>query len=144
MKGVPIRLEIGPKEVEKKELTVYRRDLGKKETIKEKGLLPYLGKASLEITENLRKEADKKFRNILKDAKTKAEVKEIVSGRGIARINFCTTSLEGEACAETIEKEIGAKVRGTRIDKKETPPAGAKCLFCGKKANVVAYVAKEY
>ncbi len=142
MKGVPIRLEIGPKEVEKKQLTVYRRDLGKKETIPEKSLLSYIGKASAEITENLRNEADKKFKNVIKDAKTKAEVKEIVSGKGIARINFCTTSLEGKACAETIEKEIGAKVRGTRIDKKEK--ANGKCLFCGKKANVVAYVAKEY
>ncbi|MFH1697205.1 MAG: proline--tRNA ligase [Candidatus Diapherotrites archaeon] len=142
MKGVPLRIEFGPREMKEKKLTVYRRDTGKKTQVKISDLIRFVEKAGAEITKNLRAEADKKFAGILKNAKSKSEIADIVSGKGIARCDFCSTELDGEACAEIVEKEFGAKVRGTRAGKNEKPKG--KCLFCGKKANVVAYIAREY
>ena len=60
----------------------------------------------------------------------------------IARFNFCSADKEGEGCAEYIEKELQARVMGTRADKKEV--ASGKCFFCGKKAKVVVYAGKSY
>ncbi len=53
MKGVPLRIEIGPKEVKEKKLTIYRRDNDKKEKIYKKQILKYLEKTSKDIDQNL-------------------------------------------------------------------------------------------
>lgn len=143
MKGVPIRIELGPKELKEKKLTVFRRDSGKKETVKEKELLSILEKTGKSITSNLKKKADEKFAKVIKDVNSKDDLKKLLDGKKhIARVNFCSIDLDGEACAEEIEKEFAARIRGIRADKKETPKGN--CLICKKKANVVAYIAREY
>ena len=93
--------------------------------------------------ENLKKNALKKFEGLIKDVKSIEEVKSVV-GKGIARANFCSTKRDGEACAEVIEKETGGKIRGTRIDVEEKLIGEGKCIVCGKKANKVVYIAKDY
>ena len=49
---------------------------------------------------------------------------------------------DGEKCAEIVEKELSAFVRGTLHSKKEKP--AGKCPFCGKTAKEVVYIAKSY
>ena len=142
MKGVPLRIEIGPKELKAKELLVFRRDLEKKEKVKEKSLLEFVEKKGKEITKNLRETADKKFKDIILDAKTVEEAKKLLGEKKIVRASFCSTGLESAKCAEAIEKDLGAKVRGTRVDLKEKP--FSNCLVCGKAAKEVVYIAFEY
>ncbi|MBI2529518.1 MAG: proline--tRNA ligase [Candidatus Diapherotrites archaeon] len=142
MKGVPLRIELGPKEVKEKKLTIYRRDTNKKEAVSEKQLLKFVESSAGEITENLCASADKYFSGIIKDAKSLDEIKSAVDSGKIARTNFCSTELGGAKCAETIEKQLGARVRGTRVDKSEKP--SGKCAVCGKEAKEVVYIANEY
>ena len=66
--------------------------------------------------------------------------KAIDSGK-IARCNFCSVEMQGAKCAEIVEKEVGATVRGTKLEK-ETPKGN--CAICGKKASAVVYVARQY
>ncbi len=141
MKGVPIRLEVGEKEISAKELTVYRRDTDKKEKIKEKSLIDYIEKTSKDIDKNLTKQADSLFDNNIKDAKTKDEIKKVIESNKIARCNFCSITKSGEACAEKIEKDIGAQVRGIKLEK-ESPKGN--CVICNKKASEVVYIARSY
>jgi len=56
--------------------------------------------------------------------------------------NFCSSDADGEGCAEYVEKELQARVMGTRGDLDEK--ASGKCLICGKKASVVTYAGKSY
>ena len=142
MKGVPLRIELGPKEVKEKKLTVYRRDTNKKEAISEKQLLKFVESSAGEITKNLCAQADKYFSGIIKDAKSIDEMKSAIDSGKIARTNFCSTELSGAKCAEAIEKQLGARVRGTRVDKSEKP--FGKCAICGKEAKEVVYIANEY
>lgn len=142
MKGVPLRVEIGPKEVKEKRLTVYRRDNGKKQAIPEKRLLSHIQKTAPEITKNLRAQADRYFKNLVVDAKTVTDVKGAVENKKIARVNFCSTGNDGAQCAEIVEKQLLARVRGTRVDKKEKP--AGECVFCGKQAKEVVYIGREY
>jgi len=141
MKGVPIRIELGGKEVKEKKLTIYRRDTNKKEKISEKDLIKYIEKISKEIDENLIKQADHLCDNNITNAKTKSEIKKIIEAGKIARCDFCSIEKEGEACAEIIEKEINAQVRGRNLEKEN--PKG-KCIICNKPAKEVVYIARSY
>jgi len=141
MKGVPIRIDLGLKDLDKKQLTVFRRDINKKELISEKDLMSYIDKVAKESTKNLIKEADKVFENRIKDVKNKDEMKKVIDSGAMARCNFCSMALDGAKCAEIIEKDVGATVRGTKLER-ET--AKGNCVICGKKAKEVVYVAKQY
>jgi len=141
MKGIPVRIDLGPRDLEKKQLTVFRRDLDKKETIKESDLPKYLEKISKEFTKNLIKKADKLFEGKIKDAKSEKEVKKIIENDGIARCGFCSIGKEGTKCGGIIEKKTGAEVRGTKFKKEK---ASGKCVICNKKATEVVYIGKSY
>ncbi|MFH0955130.1 MAG: proline--tRNA ligase [Candidatus Micrarchaeota archaeon] len=144
MKGVPLRIEIGPRELKNKKLVVYRRDLQQKETINAKDLAGWIQKTGKELSSNLRKDAGHLFDNAIKDANSFEELKKLINTRGFVRTNFCTDELSASACAEKIEKELSANVRGQRAEKTEQPFGNKTCIACGKPAKVVLYVAKQY
>jgi prolyl-tRNA synthetase len=142
MKGVPLRIELGEKELQNKELTIYRRDLGTKEKIKENNLISYIEKTSKDYDKNLIQNADNLFKGRIVDAKSKAEIIKALEDGKIVRCEFCSTDKAGEKCAGVVEKEINAEVRGTRLDEKEKPKG--KCIICGKKANSIVYIGRAY
>jgi len=72
------------------------------------------------------------------NSKTKDQIKKAINDGKIARINWCSEL----RCAEKIEKEINAEVRGTLANKREKPKG--KCVVCNKPAREVVYVAKSY
>lgn len=137
MKGVPLRIEIGERELKGK-LTLFLRDT--KERVKIS--IREIQKEGEKLDERLKHKADKKFQSSIIDCKTREEVKKALEDKKIARCNFCSIGKEGEKCAEIVEKEFLAFVRGARHDKKEKPTR--KCLFCNKQANEVVYIAKSY
>jgi prolyl-tRNA synthetase len=139
MKGVPLRLEIGENEIKSKEYTLFLRDENKKIKIKQ---LSDLKKQGESLDKRLKEKADQFLEKTIVDCKTKKEIEDTMKNKKIARAEFCSIDKEGVPCAEVIEKEIGAFVRGIRWDKKEKP--SGKCVICGKKANEVVYIAKSY
>lgn len=142
MKGIPLRIELGPKEVKEKKLTVFRRDINKKESINRKDLLKYIEKTSKDIDKNLIRQADSLFNNAIVNAKNKQEIQKAMDNGKIARCEFCSIDMEGAKCAEIVEKEIQAQVRGTKLDEKDKPKG--TCAICGKKANAIVYIARQY
>jgi prolyl-tRNA synthetase len=144
IKGVPIRIEIGPQDIKKKQVVIVRRDISKKQAIKQKDLLKYIKKLEKEIIDDLRTKAEKNLKQNIHLANTYSELKNKIKKGGFVRVNFCSLDLDGEKCAEKIKDELQAEVRGERIDKKEKIKPGSKCLICGKKANHVVYIAKQY
>jgi prolyl-tRNA synthetase len=142
MKGVPIRIDLGERDLSQNKITIFRRDLNKKEIIPGKNLIKEIEKISKEFTKNLIKEADKIFKNRIKITKNLEEIKKVINEGMIAQCNFCSTEKDGEKCAGIIEKDIGAEVRGTKLDEKLKPVG--KCAICGKKANHIVYIAKAY
>ncbi len=141
MKGVPLRIEVGPREIKEKTFLIYRRDTNEKTKVSQEEVFEKIKLFGKELSENLKKTAEIGFKNAISDVKTIDEVKAVV-GKGIARANFCSAENDGVTCAEVIEKESGGKVRGTRIDVDEKP--SGKCIVCGKPAKEIVYIAKEY
>jgi prolyl-tRNA synthetase len=143
MKGVPIRIDLGFKDIENKKITLFRRDINQKQIIEEKDLEENIKAISKEYDNNLIKSADSLFDSRIKDAKSKEEISKIIDSGAIARVNFCSVEKESEKCAEVIEKEISAQVRGTMLER-EKPFGNKKCAICGKNAKEVVYIAKQY
>lgn len=141
LKGVPFRLEIGEQELKSKKLTLFTRDTGKKEkiTISKLSILKKLGE---QFDKRLKEKAENFLKGKIVNCKTKAEIKEAIKNKKIARVNFCSLEKQGEKCAEYIEKEVGADVRGTLANKNEKPTG--PCIICGKQAEFVVYIGKSY
>ncbi|MAF37157.1 proline--tRNA ligase [archaeon] len=142
MKGVPLRIELGERELQKRRLTVFRRDIGKKEFVAIKDLLKYIEKTSKKIDENLRRKADNLFKNKIVNVKSKDGLQKAIDQGKIARCGFCSVDKNGNDCAEIIEKEVQAEVRGTRLDEKKND--FSKCIICEKESHHVVYVARSY
>jgi prolyl-tRNA synthetase len=143
MKGVPIRIDIGQKDLKNKKITLFRRDIDKKTVVSQSTVIEEVKKIAKETTLNLQKKADTLFMNRIKTAKNISEIKKIINEGSIARIPFCSVEKEGENCAEIIEKEANAQVRGTKLD--ENPDIkGKRCAICGNKASHFVYVARAY
>jgi prolyl-tRNA synthetase len=140
LKGVPLRIEIGPKDLKKKQIILFRRDLRKREVVKEKDLKKRIEFLLKDIQDNLRKKAVSFFSQNLSEAKSFSELKKILAKRGgLVKIEWCG-SLE---CANEIKsKTNGGTIRGTIFGKEEK--AKGKCIFCGKEAKEVVYIAKQY
>ena len=143
MKGIPIRIEFGEKELKQKKALVFRRDSKEKKLIafaQLKKQIPLIGKA---LTDSLRKKSSNAFEKKIADTKTIQEIGKALDAGKIARAEFCSIELDGEKCASDLEKHVqGAQVRGIRLDKKE-PPKG-NCVVCGKKAAKIVYIARSY
>ncbi|NYZ79577.1 proline--tRNA ligase [Candidatus Micrarchaeota archaeon] len=140
LKGVPVRIEIGPKDIEKKQLVLVRRDTGEKITVKEGELVEKVRELLEKIQKNLWERAEKFFREHISEAKDMEQLKKTLNERGgLVKVEWCG-SVE---CADYIKAEtVGGDMRGTPLGKEEKPKG--KCIRCGKKAEQVVYVGKAY
>jgi prolyl-tRNA synthetase len=141
LKGVPFRLEIGEKEVNSKKLCLFVRDTKEKKDISLADL-KNLRKLGSEYDKRLLENADNLMKGRIVDCKTKSDIKKAMKDGKIARVNWCHLDKDGVDCAEHIEKEMGAEVRGSMANKKEK--ANGNCVVCGSKATEVAYIARSY
>jgi prolyl-tRNA synthetase len=142
MKGVPFRIEIGEKEIENNEVTVFIRDTKEKVAVKIENLSEEIKNLGAEYDERLLSRADEFFGDRVIDCKDKESIRKALDSRKVARFSFCSAEKEGAECAGFIEKELQARVMGTMADKDEK--ATGKCPICGKKATKVVYAGKSY
>ncbi|MEM0115547.1 MAG: proline--tRNA ligase [Thermoplasmata archaeon] len=141
MKGVPLRVEIGQKEIENNEVTIVRRDIPKEEknskrkiTVKRDKALEEIEKLLNDVQENLKLRAWKMMYDYIEEA---SNIDEIRKSNKVNIINWCGS----EECAKKIEEIAGKNVLGIPIEKGEK---NGKCAVCGKDTNIVCYVGKSY
>jgi prolyl-tRNA synthetase len=143
MKGVPIRIELGLKEIEQGKLTIFRRDIKKKVQINENEMLKMIRGIGEDIVKTLRERADKSFEGKIQEAKTMDELKEKLKKGGFVKVPFCSVEMDGKECADNLKfGSGGADIRGTTPFKEEK--AKGTCIWCKKPAKVVVYVGKSY
>ncbi len=137
LKGVPLRLEIGPKDIAAKQTVVVRRDTGKKEAIKLVGLSKELPKMLDEIQAEMFGKAKKYFDTHIFDAKDMEEIKNLLEKRGFVRAGWCGSS----ECEDKLTAETTATIRCIPTRKEKLPQ---KCALCGAPAKHVVYIARAY
>jgi prolyl-tRNA synthetase len=137
LKGIPLRVEIGPKDLEKKQVVLVRRDTFEKKIVRLSDLKNVVERELQEIQKNLFERSKKIFLDKLTDAKSMQELKKAIWEKKIALVPLSND----ESCEEIIKAETkGAKVLW--IDKKKV--GDEKCIVSDKKADYFVYVGKSY
>jgi prolyl-tRNA synthetase len=137
--GTPIRIEIGPKEIQDHSVTILRRDNRTRENFQDKNLTETVLKIGANILNSLRKTAEDYMERNTRNAKTKDELLNNAKKGGFVKFSFCGT----QECADEIKNKTGGtEIRGTLFGSNEIPKG--RCAWCGKAATEVAYAAKSY
>ncbi len=137
LKGVPIRIEIGPRDVENGTVTIFRRDTFERYVVKDDEMLNKINELMVEINETLRERAWKWLRENIHVATTIDEANRIYEERqGVIKLPWCGK----DECGQTIEELTG--LEGLGHDPKET--CDGKCVICGEDAKWYFYIGKKY
>ncbi|MFX1497789.1 MAG: proline--tRNA ligase [Promethearchaeota archaeon] len=142
LKGVPIRIEIGPKDIEKKQVIIVRRHDNKRFILKEKDLISKVKEISENYTIEIKKKSLIDFESQVECVYEKDAAIQAINNGKIVCCGFCSIDMDGYKCAEIVEKEIQGFVRGKRVD--EEKHEFATCIICGKPAGCTVYIAKSY
>ncbi|MDI9482169.1 MAG: proline--tRNA ligase [Bacillota bacterium] len=138
MRGVPLRLELGPKDIEKNQCVVVRRDNRSKQFIPldeiETRIPEILAEIQKDMLEKAREMRDKKTYII----KTMDEFISICEKTpGFIKAMWCGN----EACEEGIKEKTGASARCIPFDQEKLSD---RCVCCGEKAEKLVYWGKAY
>jgi prolyl-tRNA synthetase len=139
MRGVPLRLEVGPKDLVKGSVVLARRDRPGKEGksfASQQGLSTAILKLLEEIQQSLFHRALEFRKSRTVDAADYSELKGAVES-GFASSWWCGDA----ACEEKIKEETKATMRCIPL---EQPGGAGKCVYCGKTATEKAIFARAY
>lgn len=138
MKGIPVRIEIGPKDLEKNQAVLVRRDTLEKETIKLNEISSKVSSILKDIQNSLYKKAEKKLKESITEANDWKSFLEKIKNKKMVLAPFCSS----EECENQIkDKSDGVKSICLPL---EQPKKIGKCVHCGKEGKVICYFAKSY
>ena len=137
MKGVPLRMEVGPRDIINDQVVVARRDLGEKIFLSKQDVLSTVPQLLEKIQNNLFTQA-KKFRDVnTHSVSTYDEFCSHMKAGGFVRCGW-----DGSSKTELkIKEETKATIRCIPFDEK---PEGLRCVFSGKPAKHEVIFAKAY
>ncbi len=138
LQGIPVRLEIGPKDLAKNGMVLVRRDLMKKEFIDRNGVLETVRSALQEMQVALLERARKFQEENTFEVNDYAKFKEIMADNGgFVKSHWCGNP----DCEAKIKEETKATIRNIPFDRKEEK---GKCIICGKESDGRVIFAKAY
>ena len=138
MKGVPLRLEIGPKDIEQNQCVLVRRDTREKIVVSLDELETAVPAALQAVHDGLYAKALENRKNRTWDAHDWNEFVQIANEKsGFIRAMWCGD----EACENKIKDETGIKSRCIPFNEE---PIGDKCVCCGKPAHKLVYWGRQY
>ncbi len=138
LKGVPLRIEIGPKDIEKNQAVAVRRDTPEKIILKENQIEKGVKDLLEEIQKNLYAKAKNFLEQNVKDASDIEEISQYTEKRLMSKTMWCGN----EKCEDAAKEKTTATLRVIPFDEKARK--SGKCFCCGKKAMHVAYFSKAY
>ena len=138
MKGVPLRLEIGPKDIEKNQCVLVRRDTREKYFVSLDDLETEIPRLLNELAQNIYNRALENRENRTWSATTMDEVKELAEkNNGYIKTMWCGDL----ACEEKMKEEVGLSSRCMPFEQEHISDV---CPCCGKPANLMVYWGKAY
>jgi len=140
MRGVPLRIEIGPRDVKAGQAVLVRRDTKVKETVPLAELGTRVPALLDAIQAGLLAQARVHLEANIRDASDYGTFKDILENkRGFVRAPWCG----GEACESRIKAETMATIRVIPLDEAEAK-TGKPCVACGAAGQALAYFARSY
>ncbi len=140
MKGVPLRIEIGPKDIAKQQYVVVRRDDGSKRTIIKTNIIKEINDLLLIISNNMYQQALKRREALTCEVNKIADIKKIPKEKiGFIKAPWCGSLL----CEEKVKEETGLSARCIPLDQ-PILDSKVECLSCSKKAQKLIYWGLQY
>jgi prolyl-tRNA synthetase len=138
MRGVPVRIEIGPRDIENGVAVLVRRDSGEKEVVELNNLDKRLGELLEDIQKNMFEICLNRKNNKTTVAYTLEEIlKNLEENQGYVKTMWC-----GDVtCEEKIKEVTGAHSRCIPFEQENISDT---CVCCGKKADKMVYWGKAY
>ena len=138
MKGVPLRIEIGPRDIENNQCVVVRRDNREKIFVNLDEIATRIPEILAEYHDALYNKALERREAMTYDAKNLDEIKEIADNKpGFIRAMWCGD----RECEDKLKEIAGVTSRCIPFDQEEI---GDTCVCCGKKATKMLYWGKAY
>jgi prolyl-tRNA synthetase len=138
LRGVPLRLEIGPRDIEKAQVLLASRDTREKTTVPLEGVAGRVA-AMLDQMQSRLLERARAFRDERTPrVSTREEFDRLMEGRpGFVIAGWCGSA----DCEARIKAETQATIRNMPLD---APPPDGPCVCCGRPAAAQAWFAKAY
>ena len=138
MKGVPLRLEIGPKDIEKNQCVLVRRSDREKIFVSLDNLEEAVAEQLEEVRRGIYQKALERRESMTYTAKTMEELKAIADEKpGFIKAMWCGD----QACEEKLKEVAGVSSRCMPFEQEEVAET---CVCCGKKAKSMVYWGKSY
>ncbi|UAL47823.1 proline--tRNA ligase [Sutcliffiella horikoshii] len=138
MKGIPLRLEAGPRDIEQQQVVLVRRDTGDKLITPMEGLEAKIVEILEDIQKNLLEKARSHRESKTSVATTFEAFKEQIEEKGgFIKAMWCGD----QACEDKIKEETSATSRCMPFEQEKVAES---CVCCGKEAKHMVYWAKAY
>ncbi|MDO8869759.1 MAG: proline--tRNA ligase [Methanobacteriaceae archaeon] len=137
MRGVPLRIELGPRDLNDNKTVFLRRDTMEKISVSlEEDIIDNVNNLMSDISLNMREKAREKFNNQIRQVDNIEDVKEsIETEKGIISFSWCGE----ESCGKEIEEIANVDILG--VQEEET---SGNCFNCSRDAKFKAFLAKTY
>ena len=138
VKGYPIRIEIGPRDLQNNHITLVRRDTLEKITINKEDGIAKVKELLTTIQKNLYDRAKNRRDSMIYKLNTYEELKEMAKKQGgFAYVNWCGNI----SCEDKIKADLGLKSRCIPLKNESVDNV---CICCGQKAVTKIYFGKQY
>lgn len=138
MKGVPLRIEIGPRDIAKHGAVVVRRDTKAKESINIDRVGEVVQKSLEEIQQLMFLKCNQNLQSQISDSRTFEELAKTIEEKGgFVRSYWCGS----DDCEKEVKEKTGADIRVIPF---EQPATLSNCVVCGKKGKEIVYFARAY
>ena len=138
MRGVPLRLELGPRDIDNGMVMSVSR-YGNKSQISRDDIISGVQNKMKEIHDEMVLRATRHMKEHLYFVEDVTGMKEAVSS-GVAAVHWCGD----RACADRMEEETDASVLGTEVRSDLIETNEGSCIICGKPGSVVTLVGRAY
>ena len=137
VKGYPVRIEVGPRDLSEGYVTVVRRDNIEKIKYPISDVVDKLGDLFKDIQDNMYNSALKRRNSMIYEANSWEEFKDIATNKpGFIKANWCGD----EECEDKVKEEFNMKSRCLIEDEE----IHTNCVVCGKKAKYRLYFGRQY
>jgi prolyl-tRNA synthetase len=140
MRGVPLRVEIGPRDIKEGRAVLVRRDIQKKESVPLSALVVRAKETLKEIQASLLEQARRFLKENTRVVSDYGEFKEVIEAqRGFIKCWWCGET----SCEDRIKEETMATVRVIPLEKSDEENSG-DCVCCRKKGREIVLFARAY
>ncbi len=147
LKGVPLRLEIGPNEVSDAEVTAVRRDTDEQESIPVGEAEEEVEQLLYDVQRSMYNRLEEYLEENIREAESKQEILGIIGkNRGYVKAKWCGE----ESCEEEVKQEVAAEIvvlpfrEDSKPEEIREEEIEGECAVCGENAKKWVYFAKNY